>query len=322
MVTDTAEQLGEGLERMHERAVTFASLTRSQFASDAAMFNAVVENTHRLMRWIETLEARGVERARIQRAIAPAVAAIAGSPFVARLHTWPRGYPGDFETIEYLCDGINRAEAGTLGFFCESYYLNSAPACQHRNKLQAQAARISAMIRRKPDASILVLAAGGGRDLLQALPWLEASRARLVVNDLEPDAIHLCQQRLATLGDRVTLVPGDALAIGRFRALGPFDLIVAGGLFDYLPTPVLIRALRLIQRALLRADGELFFTNIVEGHHFRAGMDYLLNWSLIGRSPEDLLAVLEAAGISADRVRITPDLTMLAWLVDVAPAVR
>jgi hypothetical protein len=305
---------------MHERAVTFARLTRSQFESDAAMFNAVVENTHRLMRWIETLEARGVERARIQRAIAPAVAAIAGSPFVARLHTWPRGYPGDFETIEYLCDGINRAEAGTLGFFCESYYLNSAPACQHRNKLQAQAARISALIRRKPDASILVLAAGGGRDLLQALPWLEASRARLVVNDLEPDAVHLCQQRLATLGDRVTLVPGDALAIGRFRALGPFDLIVAGGLFDYLPTPVLIRALRLIQRALLRADGELFFTNIVEGHAFRAAMDYLLNWSLIGRSPEDLLAVLQAAGISADRVRITPDLTMLAWLVDVTPA--
>jgi extracellular factor (EF) 3-hydroxypalmitic acid methyl ester biosynthesis protein len=217
---------------MHERAVTFARLTRSQFASDAAMFNAVVEGTHRLMRWIETLEARGVERARIQRAIAPAVAAIAGSPFVARLHAWPRGYPGDFKTIEYLCDGINRAKAGTLGFFSESYYLNSAPACQHRNKLQAQAARISALIGRKPDASILVLAAGGRRDLLQALPGLEASRARLVVNDLEPDAVHLCRQRLARLGDRVTLVPGDALAIGRFRALGPFDLIVAGGLFD------------------------------------------------------------------------------------------
>jgi hypothetical protein len=87
---------------------------------------------------------------------------------------------------------------------------------------------------------------------------------------------------------------------------------------------VLIRALRLIQRALLRpassGGGELFFTNIVSDHPFRAAMDYLLNWSLIGRSLEDLIAVLQAAGISADRVRITQDLTTLAWLVDVGPA--
>ena len=27
----------------------------------------------------------------------------ARSPFVARLQQWPRGYPGDFETVEYLC---------------------------------------------------------------------------------------------------------------------------------------------------------------------------------------------------------------------------
>ncbi len=24
------------------------------------------------------------------------------SPFINRTHTWPRGYPGDFETIEYI----------------------------------------------------------------------------------------------------------------------------------------------------------------------------------------------------------------------------
>ena len=30
---------------------------------------------------------------------------VAGSPFVARAQDWPRGYPGDFETIEWLWSG-------------------------------------------------------------------------------------------------------------------------------------------------------------------------------------------------------------------------
>src|SRR5688500_2909423 len=33
----------------------------------------------------------------------------AQSPFVSRLQQWPRGYPGDFETVEYLVSGRNRA---------------------------------------------------------------------------------------------------------------------------------------------------------------------------------------------------------------------
>ena len=31
------------------------------------------------------------------------------SPFIRRAQIWPRGYPGDFETIEYLVHPINRA---------------------------------------------------------------------------------------------------------------------------------------------------------------------------------------------------------------------
>lgn len=35
------------------------------------------------------------------------------SPFISRLQSWPRGYPGDFETIESLVQQINRATPGT-----------------------------------------------------------------------------------------------------------------------------------------------------------------------------------------------------------------
>lgn len=307
------------LERLHAYAHDFARLSRGQFGSSAAMFNAVVEGTHRLMGCIDSLEHHHTGRDRIEAALAPATHALSASPFVARLQTWPRGYPGDFETIEYLCDGVNKAETETLGFYCEAYYLHSAPACQHRNKLEAQSQRIRDVTLARPDANILVLGAGGGRDLLQALPWLERSRARLVLNDIEPDALALCQQRLSRLGDRVTVAPGNGLAVGRFVAAAPFDLVLAGGLFDYVATPVLIRTLRRMLLKLLRPDGQLFFTNIAQGNVFRSGMEYLLNWPLIERSPHDLLHMLQRAGIGRDSVRISQELTGLAYLVDVVP---
>ena len=49
----------------------------------------------------------------------------ARSPFVRRLQTWPRGYPGDFETVEYIMNAENRAEPGTLDYWLEQHTLTS-----------------------------------------------------------------------------------------------------------------------------------------------------------------------------------------------------
>ncbi len=52
----------------------------------------------------------------------------ARSAFVKRLQEWPRGYPGDFETVEYLCGGRSRAEEGTIEDICETYSRRSSSA--------------------------------------------------------------------------------------------------------------------------------------------------------------------------------------------------
>jgi hypothetical protein len=44
----------------------------------------------------------GVPPGRILQLVARAREVHARSPFVRRLQSWPRGYPGDFETVEYL----------------------------------------------------------------------------------------------------------------------------------------------------------------------------------------------------------------------------
>ena len=58
-------------------------------------------------------EEAGVERNEILAHLATARAIHHRSPFAARVTDWPRGYPGDFETVEYLCDAVNHAEPGT-----------------------------------------------------------------------------------------------------------------------------------------------------------------------------------------------------------------
>jgi hypothetical protein len=66
----------------------------------------------------------------------------AKSPFVRRLQIWPRGYPGDFETIEALLDGRPSIQEDDDAYWIDWYALNCAIACQHRNKVRYQAERV------------------------------------------------------------------------------------------------------------------------------------------------------------------------------------
>ena len=63
-----------------------------------------------------------------------------------RLQAWPRGYPGDFETVEWLCDARNRAEPGTVPWALEQCSLQSPLAQQHRNKVGLQGRAILATL--------------------------------------------------------------------------------------------------------------------------------------------------------------------------------
>ncbi len=45
------------------------------------------------------------------------------SPFFVRTQDWPRGYAGDFETIEYIIQGVNQAPKSTMGYYLESIIL-------------------------------------------------------------------------------------------------------------------------------------------------------------------------------------------------------
>lgn len=197
-----------------------------------AEFDDVIITVHQLMRGVRAAELAGQPRDAIRGRLQQAWALHGRSPFIRRLQTWPRGYAGDFETIEYLCEGVNRAEPGTLSHALERYALNCGAAQQHRNKVAVQGRLILDAFRRgRGEARVLSLACGGSRDIAPFVTELAGYGGTLVVNDVDPGALALTQARLKALGERLVVVPGNAMRrYDDVAAAGPYDLAVAGGL--------------------------------------------------------------------------------------------
>jgi len=261
-------------------------------------YHRSVAIVHELCDALTQCEALGVPEAEIRAVVQSAREIHGASPFVTRLQQWPRGYPGDFETIEWLWRGDNRAPAGTLAHAIERYALNSAISQQHRNKVSFQAAcMLQAFVTARP-CRILSIGCGSSPDLRTVIDQVPAS-ATIVLCDSDQDALSFSRAKLDPIADRCHLVPGMVpRVLRRVRDYGPFDLILAGGLFDYLSDRFIARTLA-DAWAMLAPGGRIVFTNIAAGNPFRVWIEYLGDWKLIERSEEDLARICTDAQVPA-----------------------
>lgn len=298
----------------------FEAIASSSPTDPVRLYNQVFGGMYLASAAIAQAEVFGHTQEAIASEMAPVRSLHSLSPFVSRLQTWPRGLPGDFETIEQLCDGINSCEMGTVEWAIEQCALNSPAAQQHRNKLAWQEQAIRDVVGRVPQARILSLASGGSRDLRAALPALIDRAATVTVNDIDQDAANLSQDRLAGLGSALSVVPGDVFrAIRSMKSGWPFDLVVAGGLFDYLSERHAVHLLSQIRR-LLRPGGMVCFTNMALPHLFRPWMEYIASWRVIPRHERDLSDLLTAGGFELARAKIRRDQSGLTYLISAMEA--
>ncbi|MBD2093417.1 hypothetical protein H6F67_26585 [Microcoleus sp. FACHB-1515] len=116
------------LEKLQTCVINFLD-TISDFPSDQLLARyRTASSLHILCGIVKEAESAGFSRSDILEVLQPARELHAQSPFIARLQTWPRGYPGDFETIEYICENIVTAPPKTVGFYLEYEALNTASA--------------------------------------------------------------------------------------------------------------------------------------------------------------------------------------------------
>lgn len=276
--------------------------------------------SHLLMRAIADCERAGWRPERIAEAVRPARDAHAASPFVRRLQAWPRGYAGDFETVEYILDRRNLAPPESFAYWIEQHALDSPIAQQHRNKVRLQAREMVKVARARHDAGgtarLLVIASGGGADVGLVQDELSRLGASVVLVDQDADALSFARHRLPALGTRLSTVCRNVVrGLAAVRPGGPFDLVLAGGLFDYLPDPLAINVLRYARERLLAPGGRVFFTNIGNDNPFRRWIETMGSWHLIHRSTCDLARLCLEAGYRDGAAGVTCDATGLALVV-------
>lgn len=307
------------MNKLRQSVENFVSLENHITDGSSQLFHEVVAGMHDLCFQILEAEKNGLSRAEIEEIIQPARDIHSRSVFVKRLQDWPRKYPGDFETIEYICNLENKSQYGKVEYYIEEYALNSAMAQQHRNKLQRQSEIIlNSLLNGKTVQKILSVGCGGCRDIVKISKYISHVQCDLVLHDIDSDALELSWERLNNFSGRVHLVSGNFLqSLRKIEHLGPFDLVLAGGLFDYISDKHISFFLKRAFQKLLHQDSTLFFTNIKKDNPYKVWQEYLADWKLVYRSEGDIRNLLFSAGFTESTVKIGKDETGLTFLVTV-----
>ena len=275
-----------------------------------------------------------------QRILSPIYPILLKSPIAERMYCWPRGYMGDFETIEHLMgqktaggefEAANSNETTTIGRCIDNFILNHPLSQQHRNKVRHQAQMMMNSITTKTSAKIssgrcevLSLACGACPDVRDIQSMIvhagRSSNCHFTLLDQDPNALKFSRHKLGEsfAQARCTLVEGNVLRRSPLLKHGKrFDLIVAGGLFDYLSDKMALRLMRYIWNHLLDPGGSFFFTNIAPGYGKTYCIHLIFNWSLHCRSRNELIHLCEQAGIPKTCVTTEFESTGLTVLVTV-----
>ena len=291
-------------------------LNNEDIYDEVTFFHKVSALIHELGIEIRRLQQLGIKKDEIIANLQAAKALYSQSTFLSRLQNWPRGYQGDFKTIEYICDGVNKTPPNSLAHYLEKIALASPIVQQHKNKVLWQSQQILNVLH-EDNAKILSIGCGGCRDLRLIEPAIKHSQAQFILNDIDQGAFNLAEKELESIWGKITPILGDSFRKTReISQHGPFNLIVAGGLFDYLPDRYACALLKKLS-TMLSDSGKICFTNILKPNPWGVLIEYLANWTLIERTQKDFQKMFDTYGLDHLKITMTKDSTSLAGLYEI-----
>lgn len=311
------------LEDLKAAQRAFADLIFERPVRDpAAFYSDVRARGFALNRAMGAVLNAGLEPDDVRPLVEEARRAYRCSDFVRRVGDWPRGYRGDFETVVAVMTMANAHPDTHPEHYIQQFILDTAMSQQHRNKLVAQSSALMWGLARSPDARVLSIAAGAAPEFATFIRHLPRDRQTIVLNDGEAEALEQALETFAGSAYAPLLVPGNVLRrIPQLERAGPYDCVVAGGLYDYLDDRAALLLTRIVLGRLLKPGGRFFFTNVAPGNPFRPWLECIADWPLIERSRDQLRNLIEMAAGDCG-VTITRDQSGLVELVTVdrAPA--
>ncbi|MEM9802722.1 MAG: cyclic nucleotide-binding domain-containing protein [Planctomycetota bacterium] len=226
---------------------------------------------------------------------------------VERIYTKPRGYAGDFLTIEWMYENAPGG-TGAAGPLIDSAFLERPAARAVRNRRGLLGDQIREAV--EHGGNVTSLACGPARELFDVFESLEdPGRLKATCLDIDLQALALVSDRrdAAGLKRHMRLEQGNLvyLATGRAKIdLEPQSLIYSIGLIDYFQDKFVVALLNWAH-AHLAPGGKVVLGNFHTDNPDKALMDHVLDWRLIHRSEEDMNRLFEASSFGApcDEIR-------------------
>lgn len=279
----------------------------------AAAFSAVVQTVH------EAFPARSgaepaTECASLQLLRTELLPYLLLTRSAERMYRKPRGYAGDFLTIEWMY-ADQPGGAGELGRFLDRCFLDepAAQAVRNRRGLLQEELETALRLTEERPLRVTSLACGPAAEVFDLLTEPELARQlELTLVDVDQEALDHVQSRLAQQGvdqylsrpirlERRNLLH---LCVGRQTLdLPPQHLIYSIGLIDYFDDRIVTRLQRWIHDALA-PGGRSILGNFHTNNPTRGLMDHLLDWRLIHRDEAAMESLAKKAGFASAQTQL------------------
>jgi CRP-like cAMP-binding protein len=228
-----------------------------------------------------------------------------------RIYSKPRGYAGDYYTIELMYRN-QPSGSGRLGTILDECFYQE-PACQavqNRRSLLANEIQKTLQANLEKTSRVTSMASGPASEMFDVFKKLD-DKTQLLMHCIDID-LHA----LAFVGDKrdrerlkgqINLHNGNLvyLATGRQKLeIPPQDLVYSIGLIDYFNDRFVVKLLNYIH-SLLQLGGRVILGNFHPHNSSKALMDYVFDWKLIHRDEADMNRLFEQSmfGKQATNIR-------------------
>jgi SAM-dependent methyltransferase len=232
----------------------------------------------------------------------------------------PKGYPGDYETLEMIYDNKPLMPRDDLGFYYDKYFLDNPYAFAVRKRKDKMRSIIEALLSEKGGTiRILNLACGGCKEIREICDKSAAFKAgqdiHITCVDWDADAIAFSKRMLSNIPKNfhIGFVEENVISLLRnthfYDKIGKQDVIYNIGLADYFPDRVLKS---LIKNAFggLKPGGKFIIAHKDKNVSFsHMPPEWFCDWVFYPRNEEGLLDIINSIGLGNVEITKTRDET-------------
>jgi len=227
------------------------------------------------------------------------------SDFVRHALEKPGGYPGDYETLEFIYN--NRPTSKGFGYCADETFLANDYAKAVRNRKDKMKSILLSYLKSDPkEAEILNIACGSSRDLRELFVENDfdlSGNVTFTLIDKSKDALNFSKDELSNPPKGIDFRFQNHSVYDYLKnpdtyreLLGGKDMVYSIGLADYIPAEG-FRDLIAFLYSLLKPGGRLIIAHKDSKNYHPLLPDWWADWSFHLRDINDVVALAKSSGI-------------------------